>query len=814
MGTPNTPGRVIAALLGCLAWAGNLAPLVHAQPPPQRFQLADAVRLDEADSAIQADLRRVDALLAARQFEALLETLLRVSETAGAKVIRVAPDRAISLRDFCHLQISSLPAEGLALYRRQVDAIAEKAFRQALADRDERGLRRIVDQWFASSYGDDALASLAEMALESGQPQLARAEWLRLLETPLAVIAADTFESIRRDPVLAPYQAALLDRFYVRRGPRDAAAANLAWYVPNPNTWDDMTDEESAALVELAKRRRLPMTRLAYPGADLPRAAIRARIIWADILAAAMRHGADRDARFAEAADQIARFKKLHPTARGRIAGQDQHLASRLAELAADARSWPAPTVAQDHSTFAGQPSRNSAAITAARIALPAQLAAPAWRFSLGTPPQAIATPATDDSDPPRRLAEPATPFSFFPIVSGDLLFVATADTIRAWDLKTAKPAWTAASGHEPGVIFRDAERQARLAGRHRAVGVPRFTLSIHGDLLAARLGNPATSWPLGDDPPSSRLSGRIVLLDVGPRGQGKLARDVIEADGEGWSFDGVPLLDDSRLWVAMRKSDVRPQVHVACYDIRANPPRRLWRSLVASAETPAGGKLVEYTHNLLTRHGDTLYLNTNLGAVAALSADDGAPRWIYTYPRAKVGNLGRLHSTPHWFRDLVPCLYDQGKLFVAPADSPAIFALDADAGLVEWFTDHAPGAIHLLAVNQGHLIAAGERLYGLSVKTGQIVCRWPDESQSTPRGWGRGCVAGDTLLWPTREGLLAFDLPTSWKKRQWTPGGPPVPLAPHGAIGGNVLVAGSTLILTTTNPRQADVIAWRLDRK
>ena len=457
MGTPYTPGRVVATLLGCLAWASFPARLCDAQVPPDRFQLADAIRLDEADSAMQADLRRVEGLRAAGQFEALLETLVRVGEAAGAKVIRVAPDRAISIRDYCSLQIASLPADGLALYRRQVDPIAEKALRQALADRDERGLRRIVDQWFASSHGDDALNTLGELALERGEPQVARAWWLRLLETPLAVVAADTFESIRRDPALAPHEAALLDRFYVRRGPRDAA--NQAWYVPNSNTWNEMTDEESAALVELSKRQRLPMTRHAYPGTNISLALVRARIIWANILAAAMRRGADRDARFAEVSEQISRFRALHPTARGRIAGQDQPLAARLAELLAEARRWPAPTRSHDHATFAGHPTRNQVNLSLAGVSLPPKFAAPAWRFSLGTPPQALATAAREDSDVPRRLAEPAnSPFSYFPVVAGNLLFVATGDTIRAWNVESGKPAWTAAAGHEPGVIYREAQ--------------------------------------------------------------------------------------------------------------------------------------------------------------------------------------------------------------------------------------------------------------------------------------------------------------------------------------------------------------------
>jgi outer membrane protein assembly factor BamB len=782
---------------------------VTAQPaPPGRFQLSDAVRLDEADSGVTAQLRRVESLLAARQYEEVLQTLRRATETAGSKVIRLSADRAISVRDYCQLLLASLPPEALALYRQTADPVAEKAYRQAIADRDSMALARSADQALASSFGDDALQALGELALEQGEPRLARAYWHRLFETPPAVIAADTFESIRRDPKLTLPNAALLDRFYSRRAARDATAATSAWYVVNPLTINDMTDDETAAMVQLFKQRRLLPTRLACPASDLPRAQIRAQILWADILAAVMRQGVERESQLAEAEQQLARFKKLHPAARGRLAGQDQPLAERLEALLAQARDWPMPRSLDGHTTFAGAATRNQA--SGFNFNVPTRLPQPAWRFSLGTPWGPSRANDGAAALPP-RLAEPAdSPRSFFPVVAGDLLFVATSDTIRAWDLKTGKPAWSAAPGHEPGVIYRHDERSSRIS-RRRSVGVPRFTLTIAGDLLAARLGNPATAWPPGDDPPSSRLTSKIVLLDIGPRGQGKLARDAIEADAEGWSFDSVPLLDDGRLWVTMRKSDVRPQVHVACYDIRANPPRRLWRTFVASAETPGSGKFVEYTHNLLTRHGETLYVNTNLGAIAAISADDGTPRWIHTYPRAKIGHLGQLRSTPHFFRDLVPCVYDQGKLFVAPADSPAVLCLDADTGLLEWTTDQAADAIHLLGVHHGHVIAGGERLYALAAHSGQIVCRWPDDSQPSPRGWGRGFIAGDSLIWPTRDELWSFDLTASWKQRKWVPRGQPVSWAPHGLAGGPVLVTGATLVLTTGNDRQAEAVGWNL---
>ena len=51
-----------------------------------------------------------------------------------------------------------------------------------------------------------------------------------------------------------------------------------------------------------------------------------------------------------------------------------------------------------------------------------------------------------------------------------------------------------------------------------------------------------------------------------GPGGRGPTVWQ-IAADDEKWAFEGSPLVDGTDVYVAMRKSDVRPQVHVACFD-------------------------------------------------------------------------------------------------------------------------------------------------------------------------------------------------------------------------------------------------------
>src|SRR5262249_14423949 len=79
--------------------------------------------------------------------------------------------------NYCHLQIARLPKEGLTAYRRLVDASAEQAYREGLANRDEQQLRRVVEDWFCSSWGDDALLALGDLALEQGNYADARHAW-------------------------------------------------------------------------------------------------------------------------------------------------------------------------------------------------------------------------------------------------------------------------------------------------------------------------------------------------------------------------------------------------------------------------------------------------------------------------------------------------------------------------------------------------------------------------------------------------------------------------------------------------------------
>jgi putative pyrroloquinoline-quinone binding quinoprotein len=387
-------------------------------------------------------------------------------------------------------------------------------------------------------------------------------------------------------------------------------------------------------------------------------------------------------------------------------------------------------------------------------------------------------------------------------------------------DLKTGQPAWPRADRQgRPGEVSRLS--QVTDANGHPAIsltlGVPRFAPSIYGTVastserspdsrdpcyLFVRLGSQVTSRPAGS---WRSTPGEIQVLDLAQQAK-KIATLIPE--NENWSFEGAPVADGPFVYAAMRYSDVRPQQHVACYELVAKTdasgtaivPALRWRTLVCAAESPARGSVDEITHNLLTYAEGCLYLNTNLGAVASLSAADGNLQWLTTYPRSK-----HMEDAPNFYRDLNPCIYHRGTLYVAPTDSPHVMAFDALTGAMRWASPAAlADVVHLLGVAEGSLIASGRQLWWLDSETGRIVNSFPD-NVSESLGYGRGALIGDVVVWPTREDLYVF------RQKQEPPDGTspkptmardPIRLADYNSAltGGNIVAAGDYVLLATAD--------------
>ncbi len=699
-------------------------------------ELSDALQVDEADSAARTLLQRAKAHAAEKQWDEAIETLRQVMEHHGERLVRVDPHRYLSMREYCQMQLSQLPAEGLAMYRGRIDAQAKRLYEQGVAERDEKLLRRVVDELFVSSWGDKALWMLGEMELERGNYEQARGCWQRI-----------KFES---------------------GGPGEIEREGTAGLRP------PLADED--------KKKYPPPYWLAYPDSQIDLAEARARLALVSIMEGSL----------VRAEKELAELERLHPRARDRMAGRDAQYAETLRRLFALAQQRPEMPLGKDWATFAGATTRT------ARAALRSRFGAVAWEVPLASRPFQADMAVVHNPEfklPEFRVGEEQRGLlSFHPLVVDDIVLFNTAEKVFALKLKTGKPAWPVAPNNnlparEPGEIFNSASghdiRPDPIGGGvvYHAYGAPRFTMTARDHRLYARLGSPITAHPV--DQPFVGGGSYLVCLDLAAEGYLRWRIPEPGKEDERWAFEGSPVCDGVNVYVAMRRSDIRPQEHVACFDAQTGAMR--WRRLVCAAESPARGQIEEMTHNLLTLAEGVLYLNTNLGAIAALSTSDGHINWLYRYERSK-------HSTDaggrQFYRDLNPCVFDRGRVFAAPADTPAIFALDAATGELLWENRKAGDATQLLGVVGENLIASGRRLYWLDIEHGDRRMEMAPD-QPTISGYGRGALIGDLIYWPTRSELRIYRQDYAAARSQDVPD--PIPIG-----GGNLVAAGEYLLVAT----------------
>ena len=668
-----------------------------------RTELSDAILVDDADAGTRTHLERAKAFIADEQWDEAVEVLRQVAESHSGKVLPVSPLRFVSVRDYCHLQLASLPSEALALYRSRVDIRARQWYEDGVRRRDAARLREVVDELFCSSWGDDALLALGDLAFESGDNGAARGYWKRILP---------------------------------------------------PDYWAKFAPDG------------LPVW-LLYPDSDLDRATVRARLLLASIF------DGDRD----DVRQGLAEFRREFAAAAGKLGGQQANYADLLDELVSESSQWPAEKADRHWPTFAGSPQRTKV--------MPSEInpGVIAWETALPELPTNDATKSAGT----RGVSEIRDQLlNYHPVVVDDMVLLSTLGEIRAYDLATGEPMWGDAEGQ---AIYRLQERGEIYAPA--AVGVPRFTLTVRQRRVYARLGSPVTTR--AGEPQFAARHSYIVCVDLDAQGKCLWsARDTLEGDSNdiSWAFEGSPVVDGDGVYVAMRRSGVRPQQYVAC--LHPETGQLKWRRLVCGAETTAIGQ-EEMTHNLLTLAAGTLYLNTNLGAVAALDTRDGQIRWITRYPRARQNEFGR--RAKHLARDLTPCVYHNGIVYVAPADSEVIMAFDAPTGHLTWPTPFPEDVVHLLGVIDGKLVASGEKLWWIDALNGKIVSppgmngaeSFPEGG--SPKGVGRGLLAGNRVYWPAWDKIYVFDHKTN---RQLEP----INLDLRHAIGGNLIPAGNSLII------------------
>lgn len=372
----------------------------------------------------------------------------------------------------------------------------------------------------------------------------------------------------------------------------------------------------------------------------------------------------------------------------------------------------------------------------------PAELEEPAllWRFG--------ATPASTTADG-SALPGSATGASFLsPVVTGDIVVVQAFRSVTALRATTGAVVWR--YGPDADAVGPSDDWGDRPAGMD--------TPTIAGGRVYAAL--PTDADPFYGSSPNSRPSA-ITSID---RSTGRqLWRTEAKQFGDGSGemvFDASPLVDHGRVYTVGRKR--RSFGFEDCYLFAFDSANGalLFRTHLGSASTGAFGSR-PVTTSIPAKQGDTVYVATNLGSVAAVSAHTGSVRWLRLYPRQVVDPEGMQWSgrdLPPWAVN--PVLWSDGRLFVLPTDSRELLVFDATTG-----ERNAPpaapglGEVDTLIGAVGDMVCGAGRVVScLDVGRGEVA--WSAPLGAEERMVGRGAwTAQATLIVPTSHGLAQYQV-------------------------------------------------------
>ena len=169
---------ILAAGVLLSGWCPTSPTLAGAEPNRSSFTAAKPEAVGGREHRLLERFRRS---LDEQRWDDAWNLVGRLVETDSPGMVPVDESLYVSLPDYCQRLLSRLPLEVLEGYRALVDPIAEAWYREAVAQRDCQGLQRVVDEYFCSSWGDDALLALGELALGRGEYQAARSYWQALL---------------------------------------------------------------------------------------------------------------------------------------------------------------------------------------------------------------------------------------------------------------------------------------------------------------------------------------------------------------------------------------------------------------------------------------------------------------------------------------------------------------------------------------------------------------------------------------------------------------------------------------------------------
>jgi outer membrane protein assembly factor BamB len=250
------------------------------------------------------------------------------------------------------------------------------------------------------------------------------------------------------------------------------------------------------------------------------------------------------------------------------------------------------------------------------------------------------------------------------------------------------------------------------------------------------------------------QLDWRVVCLDLDT---GALAWDAADAEAFApWARDAewlsAPLAHEGAVYVTalIRQQDLR------AYLLRLDGATGALvhaSFLVSRDEYDFLGLSAPPAPPVASPHG-YLAVPTGLGAVAAVSPDQGEPVWLARYPTSPAGSQASLIGEGRRFR-ATPAQVDRERVVVAPVDGSDVLAFDALTGARLWAAPRGD-ARWCAQGPAGEVLLLGRRLRALDRASGRILFAGSDLGQEV---LARPAVLDHGLIAVTGRGLLRVDL-------------------------------------------------------
>ncbi len=285
------------------------------------------------------------------------------------------------------------------------------------------------------------------------------------------------------------------------------------------------------------------------------------------------------------------------------------------------------------------------------------------------------------------------------------------------------------------------------------------------------------------------------------------------------FSFTGPPVVSGDRVFIGVCSSpNGEQEAWVLCLDRATGRPA--WSTPLATLAAAGGGRMGMFMarsgalfQTTLLVQGGTVYAQTNIGAVAALSAVTGDVRWLSRYPRTglRVQNTGVMDYS--FVREANWPVAWKGKLYLLPQDRADLLSFEASTGrplalpALRVLREERPVEMRelhqLLGVVNDWLVIGGQLTHVVRLKDFTAFTLAASDTHAAGRGaildgqvylpvCSTGAGADEKGLAGPQTGVLGvYAPPPSWRCTSQSPWKGPNEY-------GNLLLAGDYLVVAT----------------